>query len=247
MYHGLHADACAPGVFDAVYSVRPDAFARQLDWLAAHGYRTLCLDAAYDARGRNVLITFDDGDISNAEIALPLLRERGMVAEFFVTAGFVDRPGRLASEDLRRLVAAGMGVQAHGLSHCYLDELDAEQLELELCASRQRLEAITRTPVTGVALPGGRGAARERDAALRLGYRDVLGSTPGRNLRRRRGEYLQRLAITRPLALEDFARIVAWRGIAPRLQVARHHALALAKRAFGNRRYDALRARLLGS
>lgn len=33
MYHGLHADPGARGRFDAVYSVTPVAFARQMDWL----------------------------------------------------------------------------------------------------------------------------------------------------------------------------------------------------------------------
>src|SRR5262249_54900059 len=124
MYHGLHAGPQARGVFDPVYSVEPRTFARQLDWLLEQGYRTLRVDELGGARPaqRCALISFDDGDVSNVEVALPLLAQRRMVAEFFVTAGFVGRPGRLSAEDVLALADAGMGVQAHGLTHAYLDD-----------------------------------------------------------------------------------------------------------------------------
>src|SRR5690606_21962509 len=125
MYHGLHPGPDAPGRFDPVYSVHPDAFAAQLDWLQRNGYRAV---AASDREaledGRRVVITFDDGDVSNLEIALPLLRERGMVATFFVTSGFVGQPGMLSPRQVAALAEAGMEIGAHGHSHAFLEDLD---------------------------------------------------------------------------------------------------------------------------
>jgi len=73
MYHGVHDDAPPRGRFDPVYSVTPRAFAVQLDWLREHGYRTVLLRDLDTASGdKRVVITFDDGDASNAEVALPL-------------------------------------------------------------------------------------------------------------------------------------------------------------------------------
>jgi len=247
MYHGLHAGPGAHGIFDPVYSVTADAFARQLDWLAANGYRTTRLQDA-DSLGsdaRPLVITFDDGDVSNAEVALPALLERGMVAEFFVTADFVGQHGRLTPEHVRALAAAGMGVQSHGFSHRYLADLDSDDLEFELAESRRRLEAIVGHAVQALALPGGRGGERERIAALRLGYRDLLNSEPGPNRNRVRGDYLQRLPVTRGLALHDFARLVRWRGVLPRALQARYRALAMAKHLLGNQPYERFRKRLL--
>jgi len=243
MYHGIHSGPQQRGIYDPVYSVAPEAFARQLDWLADRGYRTLRLDDLDRCRGeeRCVVSTFDDGEISNLDVALPRLVERGMVAEFFVTSGFVGQPGRPDPADLRRLVASGMGVQAHGVTHRYLADLDAVELEHELADARHGLEAITGQAVTALALPGGRGGERERAAALRLGYRDLFNSEPGCNRRWRHGGYLQRLAITRDLAFDDFVQLVEWRGTLPRLLRARYHALRWAKRAVGNRRYERLR------
>lgn len=247
MYHGLHANAGAAGVFDGVYSVTPHEFARQLDWLQEHGYRSVRLRDAEQARltSRCVVITFDDGDVSNRSVALPLLTARGMTAEFFVTSGFVGRPGRLDEGDVRALAAAGMGVQSHGSTHRYLEELDARALDIELRDSKRRLEALAGEAVEALALPGGRGAERERQAALRLGYRDVLNSAPGCNPRYARGHYLQRLAITRGLTLDEFAHLVQWRGALPRTRQLRYRALAWMKRALGNRRYERLRRRVL--
>ncbi len=250
MYHGLHSGPQDPGVYDAVYSLDPRKFAEQLDWLAANGYRTIRLrdlDPPQQNSGsvRRVVITFDDGDISNLQVALPALTRRGMVAEFFVTADFVGRPGRLAPQDLRTLAEAGMSVQAHGCSHRFLDDLSVEEVERELGDSKRRLETILEQPVTGLALPGGRGGERERALALGMGYVDVLGSVPGHNRRRSPGHYLQRLAVTRDLSLADFASMVSGQGVVPALMQARHHVLALTKRLLGNQRYEHFRAWML--
>jgi len=248
MYHGLHSGPEDAGVYDAVYSVEPRDFDAQLDWLADNGYRTLRLrdlDAQQSDSARRAIITFDDGDISNLRAALPALVKRGMVAEIFVTADFVGQPGRLAPQDLRTLADAGMSVQAHGKSHRYLDELSLSEVEQELSESKYRLEAFLDEPVTALALPGGRGGERERLLALGMGYLDVLGSVPGRNRRRSRGHYLQRLAVTRGLALENFAGMVSGRGVLPVAMQARYHILALAKRLLGNQRYEHFRTRML--
>lgn len=245
MYHGLHAGATDAGRFDAVYSVAPQTFAAQLDWLCEHGFRSTRLGNDLGDTGKPVVISFDDGDISNVTAALPLLHERGMVAEFFVTSDFIGQPGMLTVEDVRTLARAGMGVQSHGRSHRFLEDLDNEAMYAELRDSKARLEAASGSPVTGIAFPGGRGGGRERDTALALGYRYVLGSVPGCNRDRRPHECYERIAITRALPLPDFAALVAWRGWRPRYAQARFRALRIPKHLLGNDRYQRLRAKLL--
>lgn len=244
MYHGLHDDAHAHGRYDPVYSLRPADFAYQLDWLVAQGYRTLRLGDASPGE-REVVISFDDGDVSNREVALPLLRERGMTAEFFVTSDFVGQPGMLSEDDVRELANAGMGIGSHGRSHALLEDLDATALEAELRDSRERLQDLIGEPVDALALPGGRGGERERRAALAIGYRHLLSSVPGPNRAPRPGAWMQRLAITRNTSAETFAALVRWRGLRPRIARTRHFALSLPKRVLGNPGYERLRARLL--
>jgi peptidoglycan/xylan/chitin deacetylase (PgdA/CDA1 family) len=245
MYHGLHATDADPGHFDPVYSIAPAEFARQLDWLRDHGFCSVRLDAPECSHGKPVVISFDDGDVSNFTTALPLLRERGMVAEFFVTSDFIGRPGMLEVGNIRALADAGMGVQSHGRSHRFLEDLDADAVYAELRDSKTRLEAASGQPVTAIAFPGGRGAGRERDMALCLGYRHVLGSMPGCNRQRRAHECYERIAMTRDMSLADFAALVSWHGWRPRFAQARFRALRIPKRLLGNERYQRLRARLL--
>lgn len=247
MYHGLHAGPDAAGRFDPVYSVRPDAFARQLDWLGAHGFQTAALagDDATTAQPGKVVITFDDGDVSNVRTALPLLLERRMHAEFCITSDFIGQPGMLAVADVRAIAEAGMGVQAHGRSHRFLEDLDDADMYAELHDSKLRIEAASGRTVTAVAFPGGRGGARERDAALAMGYLHVLGSAPGPNRNRRAHECYERIAITRELSIDQFAALVTWHGWRPRYARARYRALRVPKRVLGNQRYQRLRGWLL--
>lgn len=246
MYHGVHANPAQRGCFDTVYSVEPRAFEQQLDWLAAEGYRTVRLrDVSAAMPARPVVITFDDGDISNFDVALPALARRGMVAEFFITTDFIGHEGSLTDENVRALAAAGMGIQSHGSTHRYLADLSAADMETELLYSKRRLEALVGAPVCALALPGGRGGERERSAAQRAGYQYVLNSVPGCNAHWRQGAYLQRLAITRQLPVREFAQMVQWRGMRPQLLRARYGLLVHIKRLLGNRRYERFRSRVL--
>jgi hypothetical protein len=80
---------------------------------------------------------------------------------------------------------------------------------------------------------------------MAAGYRHLLGSAPGPNSRMVPGRWLQRIAVTRTMPNEQFHRLVAWRGLQPRLARARFLALRVPKRVLGNAGYERLRARLL--
>ena len=231
MYHGIHDNASSPGHFDPVYSVAPARFARQLDWIAAQ------------ERPERFHVTFDDGDVSNVATAFPLLLERGLRATFFITGGFIDRPGMLRRADVRTLADAGMHIGAHGMSHGFLEDMDLESLRRELRDSKATLEDIIGSEVDSMALPGGRGGARELDEALACGYRDLYGSRPGPDDDAQPG-WRNRVAITRELGEAKFAALANWSGPAARWARLRHGALAVPKRMLGNARYQRLRAAL---
>lgn len=247
MYHGLHRGPRDPGRFDLRYSVDPDAFERQMQCLRARIGRTW-LPGDRDADGEHdaVMVSFDDGDVSNAEVALPVLQRLGLRGMFFVTSGFVGQPGMLGRAQLRQLAQAGMGIGSHGLSHRFLNTLDAATLREELTFSRAELESICGRRVDTLALPGGRGGKRELAAARAAGYRLVFGSEPGRNHRLSPHALVHRVAITRDVSSADFDEILAWQGSTVRRMRWRHRLLALPKQLLGDERYDRLRQVLVG-
>jgi peptidoglycan/xylan/chitin deacetylase (PgdA/CDA1 family) len=104
---------------------------------------------------RDVRITFDDGNASDVEIALPRLLERGLTAEFFVLAGLLGQPGRLDADGVRELVKSGMTVGSHGWAHRDWRRIDTAQAVEELADAHRVLAELTGRNVTRVAIPFG--------------------------------------------------------------------------------------------
>ena len=92
-YHRIHPGGAVqldPGLLSATV----EGFSEQLAFLARH-FDVVSPEAIRhdpQARGRRVVITFDDGYRDNYELALPALREQGLPAAFFLTTGFLDQP-----------------------------------------------------------------------------------------------------------------------------------------------------------
>ncbi|MFC0864146.1 polysaccharide deacetylase family protein [Sphaerimonospora cavernae] len=103
----------------------------------------------------DVRITFDDGNASDVEIALPRLIERGLTGEFFVLAGLLGEPGRLTADGVRELMCAGMPVGSHGWAHRDWRRMNASQAHEEIIEAGAVIEAITGRPVSRVAVPFG--------------------------------------------------------------------------------------------
>jgi len=111
------------------YDVIPSAFAADLDWLQANGYTTILprdLAAHWDKGtalpSRPVIISLDDGNPSWVRTVLPMLQQRGMVAEFYLTLDAI-RSDEITWAEVRQLADAGMGIGAHDVHHVQLAEL----------------------------------------------------------------------------------------------------------------------------
>lgn len=132
--------------------------ARELDpgepltWVSVAQFEQV-LDAVV---GRSdVRITFDDGNASDVEVALPRLVERGITAEFFLLAGELGKPGRVDDAGVRKLLDAGMAIGSHGWAHRDWRRIDDAQAHDELEGAHQRLGAVTGSTVSRVAIPFG--------------------------------------------------------------------------------------------
>ena len=84
-----------------------------------------------------LFITFDDGNQSDAKIALPALVKRGLRASFFICAGRIGRPGYLDRVAIRDLLDAGMEVGSHGMRHLDWRKIDDTTLNVEISRRAQ--------------------------------------------------------------------------------------------------------------
>jgi peptidoglycan/xylan/chitin deacetylase (PgdA/CDA1 family) len=114
------------------------------------------LDILDAAAGRDdVCITFDDGNRSDVEVALPALLERDMKATFFVLGARLGTPDYLGEDDVRSLVAVGMTIGSHGMRHRDWRRCADDELTEELVASRRILGEVAGTPITQTSIPFG--------------------------------------------------------------------------------------------
>lgn len=124
----------------------------------------------------DVRISFDDGNASDVEIALPALVERGLTAAFFPVAERIGTPGNVDRDGLRALVAAGMTVGTHGAAHRAWPTLAAAELAEELERAREVIGEAAGCVVDEAACPFGAYDRRVLARLKALGYRRVYTS-----------------------------------------------------------------------
>jgi len=226
MYHAIAERGEPPSRF-----VLPAArFRRQLAWLRLRRHPVLTLDEYVDYRERNslppaksVVITFDDGYVDNADLALPMLRRRDMPATFFVVSGSLgkvnewDEGGELRGRrllsptGLRALHEAGMEIGAHTVSHPQLPDLGSDAAEGEIVESRAHLERELGSPIRHFAYPHGKSSPELANRVRRAGFATACGVKPGANGAAVPVHDLRRMEVRGTRSLPGFA-IDLWLG-----------------------------------
>jgi len=158
---------CFHGIGTPARDLEPD---EDRYWVGEEQFGELLEVARSEPRMR---ITFDDGNASDAEIALPALRSAGLTASFFVIAGRIGADGSLSAGQIRELVQAGMTVGNHGLSHRSWRSLDEPELEEELVEARAAIADAAGQPVEEASCPFGEYDRRVLAALRERGFRRV--------------------------------------------------------------------------
>ena len=242
MYHGLYAgdDTSRIDAEDLPYAVSKENFIAQLDRLQSKriGLLSLQNNALPD-----VVITFDDGHLSNYDIAMPLLAERGLRAYVFVTGEFVGRrPHFCHAEHLAKMANHGMEIGSHGMTHRFFDDLADLDAERELRQSMEQLAEQTGQPIESISFPGGRYSQRTLEIARSAGYAQLYGSDIGTVKQSDMSAIapLNRIAIRRGTTLDEFDRIINADAAYYAIQKTKQKAKTLVKRTLGNRLYHGL-------
>ncbi|MBK8816872.1 MAG: polysaccharide deacetylase family protein [Methylococcaceae bacterium] len=185
-------------------SVAPEQFEQQLAYLQSAGFKAIGLDllerflsGKESVDKKCVLITFDDGYEDNLLWAAPLLKKYGFTAVFLVVSGFMEQgvaenlwyeegsPEEyrkfLVWQQVKALKDMGFGIGSHSVSHSDLNQLNAEDLQLELQSSKVIMEKNLGISVTSLAYPRGIYNDQIILAAQNAGYQTAFTTEPGIN------------------------------------------------------------------
>lgn len=241
MYHNIFVDEPVD-----CYSVRAEAFEQQVSRLSSEGFTCVVPETMGNAADRRqVMISFDDGYLSDYALAMPILAKYGFRGVSFVTTSHIGRQGYMTWEQLKMLAASGFSVQSHTHTHPLLECLSDREVERELVYSKELLEANLDVSVTGLSLPGGSMPERVSRMAGAAGYRYVFSSMPGLNPLPLAAEtVLCRFRVNPRILPADFARIASGDTSAYRLSVAGYRLIQAVKKSIGPEAYHSLWKRM---
>ncbi|NHX41500.1 MULTISPECIES: polysaccharide deacetylase family protein [Haloarcula] len=222
------------------YKIPPDSFRAHLDRIVASHYEVQTLPAA-DV-DRPLLLTFDDGGVSCAETAAPLLKEYGMRGHFFVITGRIGEEGYLDRHQIRTLADDGHHIGSHTVTHPNLRELSPVDRRQELRESKRELEQLFDEECISISIPGGFVDKKVIADVFEAGYEFAFVSEP---------RYLPKSMSDCPLGrwnmwhdtTADDIKAILDRNLRTRLQIqGRWYALKMVKRLVGQHRYEWIRS-----
>jgi peptidoglycan/xylan/chitin deacetylase (PgdA/CDA1 family) len=247
MYHELELPArplCQSEPGYVRYILTQASFRSRINWLIQNGWRGLSVGAAVACPpGKSVAITFDDGSETDLIAAAPVLKENGLNATFYVTAGFVDNSGYMSSAQVRELHALGFEIGCHSMTHAYLDDLAQPALHREIFDAGKKLEDIIGKKIEHFSCPGGRYDDRTGDLVREAGYRSMATSRAHANSSATNPYSLGRVAMMRGTDVVTFGRVCRAEGLW-QMRLGENLRRAAAQ-VMGNATYDRCRKLLL--
>jgi peptidoglycan/xylan/chitin deacetylase (PgdA/CDA1 family) len=163
------------------FAVTPSRFGEHVAAIVHSGRTPLsmteigqCLRGARPWPQRPVAITFDDG-YGDTPDAVGRLRDAGLCATVYVTAGTVGVRDGLSADELRGLAALHKVIElgAHTVSHPRLDEVNLEHARREIAESKRLLQSIIDKPVQTFAYPHGAYDDRARELVIEAGFQSA--------------------------------------------------------------------------
>ncbi len=194
MYHHLQAEGSVHS--DLVVSIK--AFERQMAWLKRKGYNTVSMErlAAFlqekdELPSRPVVITFDDGYQSVADLAKPVLDQHGFTATVFLVPHALGKHNLwdqhqsvpilpcMDRRSCQHLVDDGWELGSHGLTHQSLPEMEPIALKDEVKGSKITLEQLFDCAIKSFCYPYGAWDKNARAEVKKAGYETACAISPG--------------------------------------------------------------------
>jgi peptidoglycan/xylan/chitin deacetylase (PgdA/CDA1 family) len=224
-YHSINeCPVQEPGA--GLYCVSRGAFRAQMEYVS-------------NFMRERVIITFDDGDITNYTQAMPVLSEFGLTAYFFLIVSRVGADGYMNWDQVRELKDKGMIIGSHGMTHRILDKLSAADLDNEIRQSKQILEKELVCEIKAFSVPRGFCSEAIIGKAKSAGYQEIF--TSGAESAIKSG--IGRITVRRDWDIDKFKKVLS--GQVTVKDILRSRILLALKKLLGSGLYNDIRSRIL--
>lgn len=144
------------------YIVPVAQFREQMKMLSDSGYHTILPDElyAYLNEGRSlpskpIMLTFDDTDDDQYQVAVPEMKKYGFKAVFFIMTVSIGRPNYMTAAQVKELADAGNEIGSHTWDHHNVKKYEGKDWEVQIEKPLAQLEKITGKPIRYFAYPFG--------------------------------------------------------------------------------------------
>jgi len=191
-------------------------FIQQIEYLAENEFQTISLSQLIKASEgefilplKTVILTFDDGDISNYTIAYPIFKKYNFGATFFIITDKIDTPGYMTWQNVKEMSDNGMEIGSHTKTHAYLPSLSEKDVVFEFKESKKTLEYKLGRPIYFLSIPFGFYHTKEKTIAVECGYKAICTSEAGINRFDENYRFnLQRIHVKKDYSIKMFTSIV---------------------------------------
>ena len=144
------------------YIVPPGKFEEQMKLLADSGFTTILpgqlmeyLKYGVPIPEKAVMIHFDDADLSQFEVAKPVLDKYGFKACYFIMTVVLNKPGYMKREHVKQLSDEGHVIGSHTWDHMNVKKMEEKDWAIQVEKPSRQLSEITGKPVEYFAYPFG--------------------------------------------------------------------------------------------
>jgi len=180
--HGIYSELLPREILEnpatQKYTISPSLFNKTIEIASKFKCVTiselskLCTDS-------EIVLTFDDGLITDYEIAFPALANKDIPATFFVSVGNIGKNGYCNKKQLREMLENGMEIGSHGWTHEYLTNMSEKQVYKEIVNSKLWLEQELATEIQSYAPVGGHYRKWMKTLSFNHGYKSFVTMVPG--------------------------------------------------------------------
>lgn len=161
-YHQIRDWRPTDSKVDKDYIIPIASFKAHIKMLADNGYHTILPDQLYDylTKGtplpsKPIILSFDDNDLDQYNVARPELKKYGFKGVFFIMTVTIGKKHYMSKAQIKQLSDEGNAIESHTWNHMNFKKYQGKDWQIQIDKPTKLLEEITGKPVKYFAYPYG--------------------------------------------------------------------------------------------